>query len=97
MQFTGLHDKNGKEIYEGDILKWGVHTLGVYWDRDSFVGKALYEHNDRGFYDYGLCPLVSESEIIGNNFESRELFSVPPPEGTTNVDQERTKGAKSGE
>lgn len=64
MQFTGLHDKNGKEIYEGDIIKWGVHVGAVKWINSCIV-----------FGDgFGLFPCNLTSEIIGNIYENPELL-----------------------
>ena len=63
MQYTGIKDKNGKEIYEGDIL--------------SFVGDKLIAEYD-GLYtmdtNQEITPHMERTEIIGNIYENPELL-----------------------
>ena len=77
MQFTGLLDKNGKEIYEGDILRRGEGVSFVVWCLDGWRynswmpgGQELYMSVDR---TRGASHLIAE--VIGNIHESPELLS----------------------
>jgi uncharacterized phage protein (TIGR01671 family) len=84
LQYTGLKDKNGKEICEGDILKF----IPQLKNSDQFVGYVFYCEDDASFhhtYLYGRPSkrfwgqFVSwEYEIIGNIFENPELMQEPP-------------------
>ena len=68
-QFTGLHDKNGKEIYEGDIVTDGV---GKY--------KIIYDLKLAGYQPYCIFRDDPENycEVIGNIYENPELISKTP-------------------
>jgi hypothetical protein len=70
MQYTGLKDKNGKEIYEGDILQNPkVKDIGpVEWD-DFDIGPAFHWCHPKMY----SCPM-DECEVIGNIYENPELL-----------------------
>lgn len=75
MQSTGMTDKNGKEIFEGDILDSGDDFLaGVVELRQNlgmFVSKLIkYNNFER------LCNVLDSTQIIGNVWENPELLEV---------------------
>lgn len=72
-QYTGLHDKNGKEIYEGDIVK------SFFVDTDE-AGNEIYKYYIMEVkYDEILCSYKIDKfmnlEVIGNIYENKELLN----------------------
>ena len=72
-QYTGLHDKNGKEIYEGDIVK------SFFVDTDEAGDKIYKYYIIEVKYDEVLCSYKIDKfmnlEVIGNIYENKELLN----------------------
>lgn len=69
LQYTGLHDKNGKEIYEGDIVRstdWNPEVYKVIFDRGAFCFTA-------GELMPIDCKYLEKFDVIGNIYENPEL------------------------
>ena len=80
MQFTGAHDKRGKEIYEGDILKEQPNGyIGkVLWDWDGYLSVEWNSDYDMEYPDWlwsaMICDHSDRIEVIGNIYENPELL-----------------------
>lgn len=75
MQYTGLKDKNGKEIYEGDIVvvDWGCndYLIGANKLNKPFV----MEFRNYSWFPFShILPAPHDIEVIGNIYENPELL-----------------------
>ena len=82
MQYTGLKDKNGKEIYEDDIIRVtddicldpGHHVdFRVVFKNGAFVGDEVGKTKDAWYYVDWPSQYFDNCEIIGNIYENPEL------------------------
>lgn len=81
MQSTGLKDKNGTEIYEGDIIRFfdcdgDGYTVPVVWDNDYACFSVDWESNMLTSFDYleEFYTDLKDIEVIGNIYENLSLI-----------------------
>ncbi|MCT3338771.1 YopX family protein [Lacticaseibacillus paracasei] len=76
-EYTGLHDKNGREIYEGDIVRTGKDNIG---DPELMIGQVIMREgswlieNEKKQEAIDLFSEITSREVIGNIFDNPELL-----------------------
>ncbi|MEN2365620.1 YopX family protein [Lacticaseibacillus paracasei] len=76
-EYVGLHDKNGREIYEGDIVRTGEDNIG---DPEPMIGQVIMREgswlieNEKKQEAVELFSEITSREVIGNIFEDKQLL-----------------------
>lgn len=80
MQFTGLTDVYGREIYEGDIVRgdrWD-HVIGQFFTEIFVVGWGMgcWVYKGNSEFQVGLLANLKDVEVLGNIFENPDLLKL---------------------
>ena len=78
MQSTGLFDRNGQEIFEGDIVDYKGRKAVIKWHGSyaSFIYRFVDELKERVSEWYPLFLAYYHFEIIGNIYENKDILEV---------------------
>lgn len=78
MRFTGSRDKDGKKIYEGDIMGGSTHTVNynylqvIYWDNIKCGFKSREIRGERK--SHPMSSVSAYKRVVGNIYENKELL-----------------------
>ena len=77
MQFTGLLDKSGVEIYEGDIVKYSA--FNEQKELQNYINPIFWEQNFASFsvgneHSFWALSTCEDVEVVGNIYENPELL-----------------------
>lgn len=85
MQYTGLKDINGKEIYEGDIVKSGSRTMQLVFKQEACQFWLIWKDYDginrfkpltATYWDDNNSFINDSIQVIGNIYENPELLNT---------------------
>lgn len=80
-QYTGLKDKNGKEVYEGDIIKYSSDVIKEFYEVNSILREVKFKYGMygiQGFEEGTHIPFANilkcQYEVVGNIYENKDLL-----------------------